>query len=351
MTGLIVNQYNFGPPPPWYESNALKIGGVLPVIIFDFKNDRYAIDQVEYNFADIFTFTRTGNTSRFNDLGQMETVTSGPVLDHNPFTLEKKGVRIDSPTTNLIVSPDTPADQSVTVTAQTYALTYYGTGSVSLSGAHVASVSSAGAIPNRTVYLFTATAGTLDLDFTGEVRYCNLQAGAFPKAYTPDASRGGEILRMTADYASPLSEYTIYCEGFTPDYSHTLATNILAAGYDSASIGNYSVIQRASYGSGRNSMIAAVSFSSTLGELYPSPTPPPNGKYKAGFRVKTNDGNAAVNGVAASADTSGNAPVFKRAVIGSNQPMAGSVYSNGWCQEYRVYNFGATNAQLTAVTA
>jgi hypothetical protein len=62
-------------------------------------------------------------------------------------------------------------------------LSFYGTGTVTLSGTYAGSLVGSGAFPTRSTLSFTATAGTLTLTVTGTVSYAQLEALSFPTSY------------------------------------------------------------------------------------------------------------------------------------------------------------------------
>lgn len=90
------------------------------------------------------------------------------------------------------INSDTVATQGVTVTAQAYAFTFYGTGSVVLSGAHSATLAGTGA-NGRVTLTFTPTAGTLTLTPTGDVRMWQVEAGTSATSYI--ATAGANVTR------------------------------------------------------------------------------------------------------------------------------------------------------------
>lgn len=150
------------------------------------------------------TFSRASVASYINSAGQMTLSSSGqPRFDHDPVTLARKGLLIELARTNILLNSTIDganlATQSVSVTAQAYALTFYGTGSITLSGAHVAVVNGSGAFPTRTQLLFTPSAGTLTLTVAGTVQYAQLEAGAYATSYIPTA--GTSVQRLAESYS------------------------------------------------------------------------------------------------------------------------------------------------------
>ena len=110
---------------------------------------------------------------------------AAPRFDHDPVTGESLGLLVEEARTNLVLNSDTLATQSVTTTAAAHTLSFYGTGTVDLTGTHTATVVGTGAYPARTTLTFTPTAGTLTLTVTGTVQYAQLEAGTFPTSYIP----------------------------------------------------------------------------------------------------------------------------------------------------------------------
>jgi hypothetical protein len=134
------------------------------------------------------TFTRASTATYFDVAGTLQTaVTNAPRFDYNPVTHAARGLLVEEARTNLVLNSATLVTQSVAVTAQAYTLSFYGTGTVTLSGASTAGpLVGAGAFPARTTPLtFTPTAGTLTLTVTGSVLNAQLEAGAFATTYIP----------------------------------------------------------------------------------------------------------------------------------------------------------------------
>ncbi|MFZ5704905.1 MAG: hypothetical protein ACOY5R_06520 [Pseudomonadota bacterium] len=102
------------------------------------------------------------------------------------------GLRVEKATTNLLVNAllnGTPlSTQSLSVTAQAYTLSFYGFGSVTLSGAASATLASGAIYPARKTLTFTPTAGTLTLTVTGNVQYAQLETGTVATSFTPTAA-------------------------------------------------------------------------------------------------------------------------------------------------------------------
>lgn len=101
----------------------------------------------------------------------------GARFTYDPVALTVAGLLVEPARTNLLLNNAALSTQSVTVTAQPYVLSFYGTGSVTLSGAATGTVTGLGAFPARQTYVVTPTAGTLTLTVSGSVQFAQLEAG------------------------------------------------------------------------------------------------------------------------------------------------------------------------------
>jgi hypothetical protein len=168
---------------------------------------RMALDFTTASLDSRVTFTRTGNTATVtNSSGVIVGINADlPRFDFDPTTLVCKGLLIEEARTNALLNSlidgTDLATQLVTVTAAARTLSFYGTGTVVLSGAHSATVVGAGAYPTRTTLTFTPIAGVLTLTVTGTVQFAQLELGAFPTSYIPTeataVTRNADVATMT----------------------------------------------------------------------------------------------------------------------------------------------------------
>lgn len=148
-------------------------------------------------------FTRASSATYFNSAGVITSANNNvPRFDYSPTTLLPRGLLLEGARTNILldslIDGTILSTQSVTVTAQAYTLSFYGTGQIVLSGAASATITGTGAFPTRTTYTFTPSAGSLTATVTGTVQYAQIEAGDFASSFIPTA---GAAATRAADSA------------------------------------------------------------------------------------------------------------------------------------------------------
>jgi hypothetical protein len=208
-------------PGPYADDIEAAIAGVLDDRLY-FQPEGSVVANVanhlslDLQFADDKTltarkgptpvFTRASTATFIGSDGLIQSAAiNAPRFDHDPVTLDCKGLLIEESRTNAIIQSDTLATQTITVTAAARTLSFYGTGTVVLSGAHSATVVGTGAFPTRTTLTFTPSAGSLTLTVTGSVTQAQLEVGAFATSYIPTTTapvvRSQDICSITgADF-------------------------------------------------------------------------------------------------------------------------------------------------------
>jgi hypothetical protein len=110
------------------------------------------------------------------------------------------------------------ATQTVTVTATAWTLSFWGTGSVALSGVASGALAGTGTA-NRVSLTFTPSAGSLVLTVSGSVTNAQLESGAWVSSYIPTTI--GAVTRSAENVTMPLSPWWI-------GFGGTFAANIWA---------------------------------------------------------------------------------------------------------------------------
>ena len=145
--------------------------------------------------ADFTTQTRS-NKTRVNESGNVETVDAAlPRID---YTGGVGHILFEPQSTNLFLNSATLSTQSVTTSAASHTISFYGTGSITLSGTHSATINGTGA-NNRVSLSFTPSGGTLTCTVSGSVTNAQIEALSYATSYIPTTS--GTVTRTSSSSA------------------------------------------------------------------------------------------------------------------------------------------------------
>jgi hypothetical protein len=169
-----------------------------PSLDLNFAVNRSLVDNISGN--NLITFSRNSVGTFFDSNGLLQTAASGvPRFDHDPVTRESLGLLIEGPRTNLLLNSATLSTQSATVAAAAHTLSFYGTGTVTLSGVSTAGPLVGTGANNRVSLIFTPTVGVLVLTVSGSVTNAQLEESPFPTSYIPTVA---STVTRAADVAS-----------------------------------------------------------------------------------------------------------------------------------------------------
>jgi hypothetical protein len=305
---------------------------------------------------------RTGNTAtRFNSSGVIEIVNANlPRFDFNPSSLVCLGQLIEESRTNLflnsLIDGTNLATQSVTLTAVTHTLSFYGSGSVDITGGHTATVAGVGDFPNRKTYTFTPSAGSSTFTVTGDVKFAQLEAGAFATSYIPTvasaATRNADVVSMIG---TNFSDWYSASEGtFAVEYSRFQNTDfgILMEVKGSSTNTADRIGMTATSGADPRVQIA-IGGVTTLDTVNTFGVLPAGSLVQVALAYKTgSNGAARLGGAVSSSTTAFSPPSYTEINIGgtNNQiygPAAAS-FMNGHMQSIRFWSQRLTNAELQA---
>lgn len=255
------------------------------------------------------------------------------------------GLLVEESRTNLLLNSATLSTQSVTVTATSHTLAFYGTGTVTLSGAATGTLVGTGA-NNQVTLTFTPTAGSLTLTVSGSVTSAGLQAGAFITSHIPTTS--SQVTRA-ADVASVnelspwyrADEGTLFVEASTNNTTNGGFPNPATLSSDAS---NYISINH----SGGNLLRAEIRSGGVLQALLSSAVTlgTPN---KIAVAFKLNGFASSVNGGAVSTDTSGAVPSVSVLRLGSGP--TGALILNGHVPRIRYFPRALTATELQRLTS
>jgi hypothetical protein len=270
----------------------------------------------------------------------------GPRFDYDPVTLAPKGLLIEEQRTQLLLNSSVLATQVVTVTAAAHTLSFYGTGTVAISGTFVGSLTGTGAYPTRSTLTFTPLVGAITLTVTGTVQFAQLEIGAFATSFIPSAA--SQVTRA-ADNASMIGN------NFARWYNQTEGTlfansafaSIAASTFIAANMidGVGGQIRLDHFGGAYKGFVSVggvpQASMSTAGSITA------NTNVKGAVAYKTNDFAAARDGGTVVTDNSGSLPVLTQLAIGSG---SASSYINGTIARIAYYPRRLANTELTAIT-
>lgn len=130
-------------------------------------------------------FTRASSATRINKEGLLETVATGvPRLDYSDGGCPS--LLLEPQSTNLIVNSELNNVENIVVSAVAHTISFYGTGSITLSGVHSATLSGTGA-NDRVSLTFTPSAGTLTCTDSGNVDNKQVEARPYATSSIPTA--------------------------------------------------------------------------------------------------------------------------------------------------------------------
>jgi hypothetical protein len=259
-----------------------------------------------------FTHTRASAGTCLGQKGDMLTLPAGqPRFAHNAAG-ECLGLLIEPARTNLLLNSATLATQSVTVTAAAHTLSFYGSGTVTLSGAADAVAVGAGVFPGYTTLTFTPGAGTLTLTVSGTVQFANLELGGFATSWVPTTG-------AAATRSAESSQFT----GADFDKAHRNGSGTLLVRVLLASYGSNPSLVILSDGTLNNSIrpvqpvATHVRASITTGGVLQmltnlAPTPVAGAVYGGAIAYRENNVLACLNGGPVVQDTSATMPVLNR---------------------------------------
>lgn len=295
------------------------------------------------------TFTRASAKHCFDASGALVSVsTDTPAFDHDPVTLAPRGLLLEAQSANLLLNSASLSTQNVTTTAQTYTLSFYGTGTVTLSGTYSGSLVGSGAFPTRSILTFTATAGTLTLTVSGTVQYANLEANNFASSWIlttgATATRSADVLTMNvSSIPFNASEGTVVIR-FVQEGLSSIRRIFLLDG----ATGEFIVLTG---GAATPSQLRWDIFSSgsAQSQMIMTATSAVDTLYKSACAWKANDFAGCLNGGTVVTDASGSIPTVTTLDIGGLGNIGGSRFS-GWLQRVQMWPRRLSNLELQRLT-
>lgn len=240
----------------------------------------------------------------------------GPRRDFDPATKACKGLLVEGQRTNFLINSFTLSTQSVGVTAAAHTLSFYGTGTITLSGASTAGPLVGTGANNRVSLTFTPTAATLTLTVSGTVTNAQLELGSFATSYIPTKSTSSVRTTDLAYVTTSVFPYSVertLVANFTPINLVTSRNAIqlddgtwnkrITIGTNSSANGTFVVVD------GGTSQASITTGTATV-----------NSPIKLATRFGVNDFAVSSNGAVVATDTSGNPPITNTLLLTTNEP-------------------------------
>ena len=292
--------------------------------------------------------TRATTATRVNSAGLIESVASNvPRLDYTNSNCPS--ILVEPQRTNLLLNSETVATQTIASLAQVYTLSFYGTGTITISGTHSATVVGTGT--TRKTYTFTAILGALVLTVSGTCTNGQLEAGSYATSYIPTTSasvtRNADVISKTgiSDLIGQ-TEGTIFLD-FVLKNPLTATNRIFSLTETTWDTGGSIRLDITS-----SSFTADFTNAGTnSGSITYNTTPQQNTRYKVAIAYKENDCKLFINGVDRGSDTSTNAmPTCSQLYLnalggGFNAPYEASNINTASLWKTRL-----TNAELAELT-
>ena len=163
---------------------------------FDFSRTNSLDSRITFYRSSIGTFVDAS--------GSIQTASAVEArFDHDPTTGKSLGLLVEEARTNLLLNSATLSTQSVTVGATAHTLSFYGTGTLTLSGVSTDGPLVGTGANQRVSLTFTPTAGSLTLTVSGSVTNAQLEAGSFLTSYIPTTSsqvtREADLVEVSGD--------------------------------------------------------------------------------------------------------------------------------------------------------
>jgi len=334
---------------PWVQNSLWTAARAVPSLDLRFAENKSLVDAT--TGASLVTFTRASSGTFVDSAGVIQTAaTNAPRFDHNPTTGESLGLLVEEARTNLLLNSATLSTQSVTVAAAANTLSFYGTGTVTLTGVSTAGPLVGTGANNRVSLTFTPTVGVLILTVSGSVTNAQLEAGAFPTSYIPTttatATRAADVCSISGSNFSSWyrqDEGTIFLNCQTSPNSGTTY-----AGISDGITSRNGLYFDNDTGIMRSVTFSASSAVSVLG-LGAIGTVGTGNKLTSAY--KANDFAAARNGGTAQTDTSGAVPVSVTQLdIGRNPNAVSAAYLSGTIKRLTYWPVRLPNLTLVSIT-
>jgi hypothetical protein len=271
---------------------------------------------------------------------------AGLAVDYDVVTHVATGLLYELAATNMLLNSAALSTQTVAVAnLTTYTLSFWGTGTVTLTGASTAGPLTGSSATTRVSLTFSTTSTSLTLTVTGTVSNAQLELGTVPTS--PILTFGATVTRVADNYTFLLStipalgsEYSIYARFSTPN---------IANGKYAVALTDGTANEIAGFVANTTARLAVVDGGVAVGAII-GPTLVANTAASAAARIKLNDCAMSVGGGAAAFDTTVTLPTVTEVRFGGTGNNVASTASF-YIEKLMILPRGLSDAELAAKSA
>ena len=290
-----------------------------------------------------FDVVRGSAATRVNAEGLIESVaTNIPRID---YTTGEGVVLLEPQSTNLVVNSELNNVENIVVSAVSHTISFYGAGSITLSGAHTATLSGTGA-NDRVSLTFTPSAGTLVCTDSGSVDMKQVEALSYTTSYIPT---NGAIATRLADSVTGAGDATTFNSTEGVLYAE-ISTLSQTGTFRQINLSNGTASNRVYVSKRASNNVFEFRMENPLGGLnFAFVVDTTSDLVKIAFRYGVNNFGVFINGVNKNVSTTGN--TFPSGTLNDlqfssplNQPFFGKV------KALAVFNEALTDSELECLT-
>ena len=337
---------------PWVRNPLWKNARAVPSFDLQLADNKSLVDSV--TGANLVSFTRASTGTYVGSDGLIKTAATNEArFDHNPTTGESLGLLVEEARTNLLLNSATLSTQSITVAAAANTLSFYGTGTVTLTGVSTAGPLVGTGANNRVSLTFTPTAGVLILTVSGSVTNAQLEAGAFATSYIPTttatATRAADVVSITG---SAFTSFYNQTEGtFFVDSNQASITGTLrmVSANDNTSLNRINLTRTSSSGGNINFVVTNAGTNQVNGVILGSSLAAgTSNKVAAGYKAA--DFGGSVNGLTPVTQSTGTVPSSLTQLTIANGDALGTTPVNSTIKRLVYWGQRLPNNVLQAIT-
>lgn len=133
-------------------------------------------------------FTRASTATYYDSTGTLQIAAiNTPRINYHQTTFAHIGLLIETASTNILLNSATAFSQSLSTLANTYTISFTGTGTVTLSGAATLTLVGTG-VSARVSATFVSSGGTITVTATGTTIRGQIELGTIASSYIPTTS-------------------------------------------------------------------------------------------------------------------------------------------------------------------